>query len=256
MLLVIDVGNTNIVLGVYEGPRLVRHWRIATRVERTGDEYGILIVNLFRLSGLDLGQVQGVIIGSVVPPIQSALIRTLRRYMTITPLIVGPGIKTGMSIRYDNPKEVGADRIVNAVAAFECVKSAAIVVDFGTATTFDLVADNGDYLGGAIAPGPGLALDALFEKTAKLPRVELAEPKSVIGRDTVTSMQSGLYWGYVGMVDSLIDRISEESELPGIQVIATGGLARLITKETQKIDRIEEFLTLDGLRLLYERNQT
>ncbi|MBF0612509.1 MAG: type III pantothenate kinase [Magnetococcales bacterium] len=255
MLLVVDVGNTNIVFGVYEGETLVHHWRVATRVERTGDEYGMMMANLFQLSGLNPREVKGGIIGSVVPPVQSALVRALRRYFHITPLLVGPGIKTGVPIRYDNPKEVGADRIINAVAAYDHFRQAAIVVDFGTATTFDLVGEQGEYLGGAIAPGIGLAMDALFEKTAKLPRIEVARPRQVIGRDTVGSMQSGMFWGYVGLVDGLISRIIEESGFASVRVMATGGLAKMIASESKSIETIDEFLTLTGLRIVYERNQ-
>ncbi|MBF0447008.1 MAG: type III pantothenate kinase, partial [Magnetococcales bacterium] len=178
----------------------------------------------------------------------------LKRYLDIPPLIVGPGLKTNVSIRYENPKDVGADRIVNAVAAFDRIKNPVVVVDFGTATTFDLVGQKGEYLGGAIAPGLGLSMTALSEKTAKLPRIELIKPKVVVGRDTVTSMQSGLFWGYVGLVDGLIGRIIEESGFPAVKVVATGGLARLMAAECKRIDVIDEFLTLKGLRLLYKRN--
>ncbi|MEO5366438.1 MAG: type III pantothenate kinase [Magnetococcus sp. WYHC-3] len=255
MLLVVDVGNTNIVLGVYEGERLAGHWRIGTRVERTGDEYGILIADLFKLSNFDPRSLAGVIVASVVPPVEAAFVRVLRRFWGLKPLIVGPGLKTGMPIRYDNPKEVGADRIVNAVAAYEQFKCALIVVDFGTATTFDLVSPKGDYLGGAIAPGLALSLEALFEKTAKLPRIDLAKPERVVGRDTVSSMRSGVYWGYVALVDGLIDRMLAESGFESVRVIATGGLARLISGESRRIEVVDDFLTLTGLRLLYERNR-
>ncbi|MBF0445610.1 MAG: type III pantothenate kinase [Magnetococcales bacterium] len=254
MLLAIDIGNTNLVLGVYEGEELIRHWRLATRVDQTGDEYGILVANLFNLADISLDKIEGVIIASVVPPIQSAIVRALRRYLDIPPIIVGPGLKTNMPIRYDNPREVGADRIVNGVAAYNLIGDAVVVVDFGTATTFDLIGPKGDYMGGAIAPGLGLSMNALFEKTAKLPRIELVRPKKVVGRDTVSSMQSGLFWGYVGLVDGLIDRIIVESGYNPVKVVATGGLARLMATESEKIELIDEFLTLNGLRLLYERN--
>ncbi|MBF0380840.1 MAG: type III pantothenate kinase [Magnetococcales bacterium] len=254
MLLVVDIGNTNLVLGVYKGKSLIRHWRLATRVDQTGDEYGILVANLFNLADISLDQIKGVIIASVVPPIQSAIVRALRRYLDIPPIIVGPGLKTSMPIRYDNPRDVGADRIVNGVAAYDLIGGAVVVVDFGTATTFDLIGPKGDYLGGAIAPGLGLSMNALFEKTAKLPRIELVRPKKVVGRDTVASMQSGLFWGYVGLVDGLIDRIIVESGYDPVKVVATGGLARLMATESEKIELIDEFLTLNGLRLLYERN--
>ncbi|MBF0453704.1 MAG: type III pantothenate kinase [Magnetococcales bacterium] len=254
MLLVVDIGNTNLVLGVYKKKKLIRHWRLATQIHQTGDEYGILIANLFHLAEIPLNKISGVIVASVVPPIQSAIVRSLKRYLKISPLVVGPGLKTNMSIRYDNPRDVGADRIVNGVAAYERVGDAVVVVDFGTATTFDLISPEGDYLGGSIAPGLGLSMNALFEKTAKLPRIELVRPKKVVGRDTVSSMQSGLYFGYVGLVDALIARIIAESGFDPVKVLATGGLARLMTAESERIDLIDEFLTLDGLRLLFERN--
>ncbi len=254
LLLVVDVGNTNIVLGVYQGDKLLHHWRIATRVNQTSDEYGILICNLLQLATIPVKSITGVAISSVVPPVQSVLSRLFRERFNTTPLLVGPGLKTGMPIRYDNPREVGADRIVNAVAAYERLREAAIVVDFGTATTFDLIHARGEYLGGAIAPGLGLSMNALFEKTAKLPRIELTRPRTVVGRDTVGSMRSGLFWGYVALVDGLIERMIQESGFKPIRVIATGGLAGLIAKDSKRIEMVDEFLTMTGLRLLHERN--
>ncbi len=254
LLMVVDVGNTNIVLGVYRDDRLLHHWRIATRVNQTGDEYGILISNLLQLAGISVKSISGVAISSVVPPVQTALSSLFRERFGTSPVLVGPGLKTGMPIRYDNPREVGADRIVNAVAAYERLREAAIVVDFGTATTFDLIDPRGAYLGGAIAPGLGLSMNALFEKTAKLPRIELTRPRTVVGRDTVGSMRSGLFWGYVALVDGLIERMIAESGFEPIRVIATGGLAGLIAKESERIEMVDEFLTMTGLRLLYERN--
>ncbi|MBF0213598.1 MAG: type III pantothenate kinase [Magnetococcales bacterium] len=255
MLLVMDIGNTNIVLGVYQKERLIHHWRIATRAGGTADEYGILLMQLFHLAEIDPRKVTGAIAASVVPPVEAAVLGAVKRYLQVTPLVVGPGFKTGMAIRYDNPREVGADRIVNAVAAYHRLQGAAIVVDFGTATTFDLIGPQGEYLGGAIAPGLGISMDALFERTAKLPRVECVRPVSVVGRDTVGAMQAGLYWGYVGLVEGLITRMVAESGFSPVRVLATGGLAPLIARESPLIEEVDEFLTLTGLRMLYERNR-
>ena len=254
MLLVIDVGNTNVVLGIYRQSELVSHWRINARGNQTDDEYGILITSLLQQAGILSQQVTAVIMASVVPPVQATLARAVFRLFAISPLIVGPGLKTGISIRYDNPLEVGADRIVNAVAAYERLRSAAVVVDFGTATTFDLISSRGEYIGGAIAPGLRVASDALFERTAKLPRIELRRPRAVIGRNTVESMQSGLFWGYVALVDGLITRMVGESGFHPVRVMATGGLAGLMAGESTRIEQVDEYLTLTGLRLLYERN--
>ena len=254
MLLVIDVGNSNIVLGVYDDNLLVKNWRIATDKAKTHDEYGILVHELFLLSGIDPAGVTGIIISSVVPPLTGVLELLASQYFSVKPLVVGPGIKTGMPIHYDNPKEVGADRIVNAVAGYERYRSALIIVDFGTATTFDYVNSRGEYCGGAIAPGLMISLEALFKRASKLPRVEIVKPPAVIAKNTVNSMQAGIVYGYVGLVDGVVSRMKAETR-DNPAVIATGGLARLIAPESKCIEHIEEFLTLEGLRILYTRNR-
>ncbi|AAK81136.1 type III pantothenate kinase [Clostridium acetobutylicum] len=258
VILVLDVGNTNIVLGIYNDTKLTAEWRLSTDVLRSADEYGIQVMNLFQQDKLDPTLVEGVIISSVVPNIMYSLEHMIRKYFKINPLVVGPGIKTGINIKYDNPKEVGADRIVNAVAAHEIYKRSLIIIDFGTATTFCAVRENGDYLGGAICPGIKVSSEALFEKAAKLPRVELIKPAYAICKNTISSIQSGIVYGYIGQVRYIVERMKEELQEEGEKeplVVATGGLAKLISEEAKNVDVINPFLTLEGLRIIYEKNR-
>ena len=272
MLLAIDVGNTNTVLGLYRldvepgspatdpgsqggaKPELAAHWRVTTHRSQTADEYGVLFVNLFEMNGMKPSQVAHIIISSVVPPVDGTLRQVCETYFKVQPIFVEPGIKTGMPVLVDNPAELGADRLVNAIAAFDRYGGPCIVVDFGTATTFDVISAKGEYLGGAISPGLGISADALFSRAARLGKVEIKRPAKVIGTNTVTHIQSGLYYGYIGLVDGIIERMIAELGQPA-KVIATGGLARQIAEDSRFIAEIDDMLTLDGLLILFERNR-
>ncbi len=255
MLLTIDIGNTNITLGLYQGKDLGSRWRLATAYDHMPDEYGLQLIGLLEHAGFTPEEVTGICMASVVPPITGKIIEACRQYLNKDPLVVDAGVKTGVRVRYEEPRAVGADRIVDAVAVLNLYGTPACVVDFGTATTFDAIAENGDYLGGAIAPGIGIAADALFQRTAKLPRVDLQKPPSVIGRNTVHSMQSGLLYGYVGLVEGMVARFRQELG-PKMKVIATGGLADVLANETKVLQIIAPWLTLDGLQMIWEMNHT
>jgi type III pantothenate kinase len=253
MLLAIDIGNTNVVLGVYDKEKLVEHWRVGTNTQITPDEYAMIFKDLFGFAALGFDQISGVIISTVVPPLLPVMIEMSRKYFRIEPMVVTHKLKTGIIIRYDNPKEVGADRIVNAAAAYKLYGGPLIIVDFGTATTFCAVTKTGEYLGGAICPGMKISAEALFQRASKLPRVELVRPPSVIGSDTISAMQAGIIYGYAGLVDGIVERMKKELSLDA-RVVATGGLAELVSRETKTIQEIRPHLTLEGLRLLYDIN--
>lgn len=255
MLLVIDVGNTNTVLGVFEGPQLLAQWRLTTSREQTADEYGILIRNLLSLDNAQRHEITGIMIASVVPPLNPVLAEMAEKYFRLKPSFLGPGTRTGMAIHYENPQEVGADRIANSVAAFEKYGGPCIIVDFGTAITFDAVSLKGEYLGGVIAPGIGVSAEALFEHTARLPRVEIRDPQRVIGTNTVASLQSGLFYGAVAMMDGILDRLFTELG-NDTKVVATGGQATLVAGASKFQPPVDASLTLEGLRIIYERSQT
>jgi type III pantothenate kinase len=255
MLLALDVGNTNITVGLYRGTEILEIWRLQTVHARTADEYGLMLRQLIAQAGHDAAAIDAVIAASVVPILTRTTQDLVKRAFGKEALIVGPGIKTGMPILYDTPKDVGADRIVNAVAAFKRYGTACIVVDFGTATTFDSITERGEYAGGAIAPGIQISMEALFSRAAKLPKVDIQRPRAVVGRNTVESMQSGIYFGYAGLVDGLVRRMRTEMKADPVRVIATGGLASLVAKDSETIEAVDDALTLEGLRLIYEMNR-
>lgn len=256
MLFVIDIGNTNIVLGAFKGDDLVASWRMTTKTPRTSDEYGLFMYNLFLNKGIDKNGIKDVIIASVVPNIMYSLVNGIIKYFDTTPIIVGPGVKTGIDIRTDNPKEVGADRIVNTVSAYDTYGGPAIVIDFGTATTYDVVTDDGIFSAAITSPGIKICANALWQKAAKLPEIEIKKPSSILAKNTITSMQAGLVYGYIGQVEYIVKKIKEEMKRPDMKVIATGGLAKIIYSETDVIDVYDPMLTLKGLKIIYDKNRS
>jgi type III pantothenate kinase len=254
MLIALDAGNTNVTIGVFHERKLIAHWRLRTIHDQTVDEWGILLRNLFALSSLDLSRIKGLIVGSVVPPVNPTLAAMAERYFETEALFVGPDTDTGLAIRYDNPREVGADRVINGVAAFQKYGGPCIVVDFGTAITFDAVSGSAEYLGGLICPGIGISIEALFAKTAKLPLVDFREPQKLIGTNTVGSIQSGLYYGSIGMIDGIIERLVAELG-SNTKCVATGGQAGLVVRGSRYLKIVDEDLTLEGLEMIWRRNR-
>jgi type III pantothenate kinase len=254
MFLVFDIGNTQTVVGVFNGEKIIANWKLATDRQRTDDEYGVLLKTLFRDSDLETDQIEAAVLSSVVPPVTGVFERMVAKYFLVHPLVIGPGVKTGLAFKYENPREIGADRVVNAVAAIKFHGPPLIVVDFGTATTFCAIAPNGEYQGGAVAPGLGISSEALFQRTAKLPRVEIEKPKAIIGKNTISAMQAGIFYGYLGLVEGIITRMKKEMNCNPL-IIATGDYAGLIGENTKMIDRVDPNLTLQGLRYIYELNK-
>ena len=257
MVLVVDIGNTNIVLGVYNNDELLGNWRMLTKNERTSDEYGMSILSLLQFNNINYSKIDSVIISSVVPNVMHSFTHTMRKYFNIEPLIVGPGIKTGIMIKSENPREVGADRIVDAVAAYEQYggKTPLIVIDFGTATTYDVISEQGEFLYGITSPGIQISADALWSKTAQLPNIQIKKPDSILAKNTVTSMQAGLVYGYIGQTEYIIKKVKEEMKNDSIKVVATGGLGRIISDETKYIDIYDPLLLLKGLKFIHDKDK-